>query len=187
MASMNTICTMPVSMPLRTTRPHVLDFSATEMETFMAELGEPRYRGRQLFKWIYQKGVFDFSMMTDFPKKFREKLAGKLGSTLNLPEKRQLSKDGTQKFLFRLHDGKAVETVLIPGRDHMTLCISSQAGCAQGCTFCFTGRRGFSRNLTTGEILNQFLAIREILRPEIPPSNIVFMGWESLWRITATR
>jgi 23S rRNA (adenine2503-C2)-methyltransferase len=95
---------------------------------------------------------------------------------LNEPEVIQTSEDGTQKFLFRLKDGLAVESVLIPQENHLTLCISTQVGCAQGCAFCLTARMGFKRNLTSGEIINQVLAIRSRLDSSQNLTNVVLMG-----------
>jgi 23S rRNA (adenine2503-C2)-methyltransferase len=91
-------------------------------------------------------------------------------------EKRQFSRDGTQKFLWRLEDGQGIESVIIPEGDHFTLCVSTQVGCAQGCRFCLTARRGFSRNLSVSEIVNQILTVRGLLTGEQPLTNLVFMG-----------
>lgn len=159
-----------------TYRPDVCDFSLEELKAFVEEIGEPSYRARQLFTWIYQKGVYRPNFMTDFPKPFRERLEGELNFDLNEPETTRTSKDGTKKYLFRLKDCLTIESVLIPQGDHLTLCISTQVGCAQGCAFCFTGGMGFKRNLTSGEILNQFLAVRAGLEKGRNLSNVVLMG-----------
>jgi len=153
-----------------------LDLSFAEMEAFMRGLGEPSFRARQLFKWLYQKGIHDPQEMTDMPKSFRQRLEKELRFGLNEPEVIQTSEDGTQKFLFRLQDGHAVESVLIPEENHLTLCISTQVGCAQGCAFCLTAQMGFKRNLTSGEILNQLLAVRKRLDSVHTLTNVVLMG-----------
>jgi 23S rRNA (adenine2503-C2)-methyltransferase len=155
---------------------HSMDFSFSEMEAFMIALGEPSYRAQQLFKWLYQKGIHNLHDMTDFPKRLRQRLEKELCFGLNEPELIQTSTDGTQKFLFRLKDGLAIETVLIPEQDHLTLCVSTQVGCAQGCTLCLTAQGGFKRNLTSSEILNQFLAVRNRLDSDHSLTNLVLMG-----------
>ena len=131
---------------------------------------------RQLLKWLY-KGVSDFEEMTDVARVFREELArravfGRLGV-----EEVQEAADGCRKFLFSLADGNLIESVLIPEEGHLTLCLSTQVGCAQGCRFCLTARRGLTRQLTAGEIVGQVMAVRRGLPADGPPlSNLVFMG-----------
>ncbi len=157
-------------------RPSLLDMSLNEMAGFLHGLGEPAYRARQIFKWMYRKGVFDPAEMTDFSKPLRSRLHEMSIIALNKPEEAATSRDGTRKFLFRLTDGAAVESVLIPSGDHATLCVSTQAGCAMGCAFCLTGAGGLKRNLTSGEILNQLLYARSVEDPVVPLTNVVFMG-----------
>ncbi len=158
-----------------TTRLDLKEFTLEELGQLLAAWGQPAYRARQVLRWVY-KGVTDFEAMTDLARPFRRELAGKtLLSQLRL-QKRQTARDGTQKFLFGLEDGLSVESVLIPEEDHYTLCLSSQVGCAQGCRFCLTATRGFSRNLTAGEMVNQILAVRALLSPGRPLTNLVFMG-----------
>ena len=157
-------------------RPDILDMSMGEMEEFMDSLGERPYRARQLCKWLFQKGVFDVESMTDFSKDLRNRLVRSCRVGLNMPEKTLLSKDTTRKFLFRLADGNCIESVLIPARGHLTLCMSTQVGCAMGCAFCLTGKGGLVRNLTSGEILNQYLAARKLSEGGSPLTNIVLMG-----------
>jgi len=143
------------------------------MAEFFSGLGNPAFRARQIFRWIYKHGVTDFAEMTDLGKNLRLELAERARISDWTPETRQVSRDGTVKYLFRLADGESVETVRIPMESgRTTLCISSQAGCAMGCQFCMTGTFGLSRNLTPGEIVNQVCAAFR----DGPLDNIVLMG-----------
>ena len=157
---------------------HPLDlkeFTLEELEQLMATWGQSRFRARQVLKWLY-KGVTDFQEMTDIARPFREELARQAHiSHLRIVDQQQAA-DGVRKLLLALDDGHRIEAVLIPERDHATLCLSSQVGCAQGCRFCLTAQRGFVRNLTAGEIVNQILAARTLLPPDLPLTNLVFMG-----------
>ena len=141
----------------------------------MAELGQPSYRAGQVVRRLWDVPAASFADMTELPATLR----AQLDERFELPRLelavRQLSSDGTQKFLFRLHDGEAIETVAIPDGGRMTLCISSQAGCALRCAFCATGAMGFTRNLTTFEIAGQVREMR-LLDPPVGVTNIVFMG-----------
>lgn len=160
---------------------NLLDFDLEGLAAFCEQLGEKRFRAVQLFRWIHQKGASRFDEMTDLAKSLREKLPS-VGTISDLPVlSRQDSADGTIKWLFDVGDGNAVETVFIPEDDRGTLCISSQAGCAVGCRFCSTGHQGFSRNLTTGEILAQLWHAEHFLRKHLQTServvtNVVMMG-----------
>lgn len=164
-----------------TTAINLLDFDLEGLVAWCGQLGEKRFRATQLFRWIHQKGVSDFAQMSDLAKSLREKLAG-VAVVEPLPVVSQhMSADGTIKWLFDVGDGNAVETVFIPETDRATLCISSQAGCAVGCRFCSTGHQGFSRNLTTGEIIAQLWYAEHFLRkhlhrPDRVISNVVLMG-----------
>ena len=141
-------------------------------EEFEGEGVEP-YRADQVLRWIYKKHVYDFSCMTDLPKALRVKLKNEYRvSSLSL-FKRIDGADAT-KFIFRVHDGELLETVLIKERDHWTLCVSSQIGCAVGCKFCATALNGLRRNLDVHEIVDQFLQVRNITGASI--RNVVFMG-----------
>lgn len=146
-----------------------------KLEAFMAEAGEPAYRARQVARRLWSAPAASFDDITELPHPLREKLRASFTLPRLAQAARQRSSDGTEKFLFRLQDGEAVETVAIPEGRRMTLCISSQAGCALRCAFCATGAMGFARNLTAGEIAGQ---VRELmlLDPPIPVTNIVFMG-----------
>jgi 23S rRNA (adenine2503-C2)-methyltransferase len=150
----------------------IKNFALDELEAYIAGQGKERFRARQIFKWLYQQDATCFAEMTNLSKAFREELE-KTAWVSNLePEVIERSTDGTQKYLFRLTDGNAIESVLIPDEDRTTLCISSQVGCAMGCEFCLTGTFKFTRNLTTAEIVNQVCAVKRLE----PVRNIVFMG-----------
>ena len=142
---------------------------------YFASVGEPAYRANQVLRRLWQNPAPSFDAMTELPKALRASLA----ESFELPRlevaARQRSADGTEKFLFRLRDNEAIETVAIPEGDRLTLCISSQAGCALQCAFCATGAMGFSRNLSVFEIAAQVREMR-LLDPPIPVTNIVFMG-----------
>src|SRR5213078_2833377 len=126
-----------------------------------------RFRATQLFRWIHQKGVGDFGLMSDLAKSLRDKLVGRACVEALPLISEQVSSDGTIKWLFDVGAGNAVETVFIPEEGRGTLCISSQAGCAVGCRFCSTGHQGFSRNLTSGEILAQLWFAEHFLRQHL--------------------
>ena len=160
---------------------NLLNYDLEGLAAFCEQLGEKRFRATQLFRWIHQKGASGFDQMTDLAKSLREKLPAsacieglKVVSRLN-------STDGTVKWLFDVGAGNVIETVFIPESDRGTLCISSQAGCAVGCRFCSTGHQGFSRNLTTAEIVGQLWFAEHSLRRQFNQqerviSNIVMMG-----------
>jgi 23S rRNA (adenine2503-C2)-methyltransferase len=165
---------------------NLLDFDLKGLTGFCASLGEKSFRATQLFRWIHQKGATDFEQMTDLAKPLRLKLA----QTAHLQSlkiiSQQESKDGTIKWLFDVGSGDAVEAVFIPEENRGTLCVSSQAGCAVGCRFCSTGHQGFSRNLSTGEIIAQLWFAEHFLRKHLSSkdrvskdrviSNVVMMG-----------
>ena len=151
------------------------DEALAKLSTFFAAAGEPAYRAKQVLAHLWNKPVAGFEAITTLPKVLREKLAAAFALPRMTIVARQKSSDGTQKFLFRLPDGEAIETVAIPEGRRMTLCISSQAGCALQCAFCATGAMGFSRNLEAWEIAGQVRELR-LMDPPIPVTNIVFMG-----------
>jgi len=151
------------------------EFTLEELEQVMAAWGQTRFRARQVLKWLY-KGVRDFQEMTDIARPFREELDRRARISGLRLEGQQEAADGVRKLLLGLDDGALIEAVLIPEGSHATLCLSCQVGCAQGCTFCLTAQRGFVRNLTAAEIVNQVLAARALLPPELPLTNLVFMG-----------
>lgn len=139
---------------------------------FLSGQGKERYRATQLFKWLYQQDAVGFDEMTNLSKALREELSATACISRLEPEMVEVGNDGTRKYLFRLADGNAVESVLIPDEDRNTLCISSQAGCAMQCAFCLTGSFKLTRNLTTAEIVNQILAVQR----DVEVRNIVLMG-----------
>ena len=160
---------------------NLLDFDLDGLAAFCEQLGEKRFRATQLFRWIHQRGVADFGQMSDLAKSLREKLAGHARVTALPVISQHESKDGTIKWLFDVGGGNAIESVFIPEDGRGTLCISSQAGCAVGCRFCSTGHQGFSRNLTTGEIVAQLWFAEHFLRQQLKTderviSNVVMMG-----------
>jgi len=170
---------------------NLLDFDLEGLALFCERLGEKRFRATQLFRWIHQKGAASFGEMTDLAKSLREKLATSAHIKGLEVVSQQMSADGTIKWLFNVGDGNAVESVFIPEDDRGTLCVSSQAGCAVGCRFCSTGHQGFSRNLTTGEIIAQLWFAEHFLRKHLGRqdrviTNVVMMGMgEPLQNYTA--
>jgi 23S rRNA (adenine2503-C2)-methyltransferase len=160
---------------------NLLAFDLEALAVFCEGLGEKRFRATQLFRWIHQRGAADFDQMSDLAKSLRQKLQSHAHVTALPVISQHISADGTIKWLFDVGDGNAIESVFIPEDDRGTLCISSQAGCAVGCRFCSTGHQGFSRNLTTGEILAQLWFAEHFLRkhlntPDRVISNVVMMG-----------
>ncbi len=153
-----------------------------ELEEIAHDLGEPRYRARQIADWLYQKRVQSFDEMTDLPREFRARLAEQFEFSKTDIVRALGSHDTTRKFLFRLSDESLIETVLIPASpalygsrsDRRTICVSTQVGCAYGCKFCASGLEGFSRNLKPNEIVDQVIAIERESGEKI--DNIVFMG-----------
>lgn len=158
----------------------ILNLSYEELDAFLRDLGEPQFRTKQVWQWLWNKYVHDFDQMTNISKATRAQLQEK--AVIRWPQvvTTQESSDGTIKFLLKLHDDALVETVLIPGsKGRFTQCLSCQVGCAMGCTFCSTGKMGFERNMTMGEILGQVLVARHYLndvaeKPKL--RNLVFMG-----------
>ena len=143
---------------------------------WLAADGEAPYRADQILRWIYRDQVDRFEAMTNLKQALRERLADTFTIGRLHLRGHETAGDGTQKFLFELTDGERIESVLIPERNHFTLCVSSQVGCAQDCRFCLTARGGFRRNLSPGEILAQVRDIRRGLAAPEQLTNIVFMG-----------
>ncbi len=169
----------PGGSPSEDSRVNLLDLTPAEaarvLTGFAVANGEPSYRGSQVARRLWKNPVRDFSEISELPTAFRELLA----ENFTLPRltllSRQRSVDGTQKFLFGLPDGQGIETVAIPEGGRLTLCISSQAGCALKCAFCATGRMGFQRNLAPWEIAGQVREMRLVDEP-VAVTNVVFMG-----------
>lgn len=164
---------------------NLLNLDQEELVTFFANLGEKSFRATQVLQWIHQFGVTDFAEMTNLSKLLRQRLQTE--ACLNFPTllDRQISQDGTHKFLLKLDNNNYIETVFIPEDDRGTLCVSSQIGCALECSFCATGKQGFNRNLTVGEIIGQLWLAEQTLRqegiicqsnPVRAISNVVLMG-----------
>ena len=167
-------------MTAASTKTNLLGLTRTELEAFIARMGEKPFRARQLMKWLYKRHVNDFDEMTDLAKSFRERLkevAEVVTPTITLT---QVSSDGTRKWLLAMGANQGIEMVFIPEPGRGTLCISSQVGCAMDCTFCSTGQQGFNRNLSVAEIVGQvWLANRELgFAPgeDRVITNVVFMG-----------
>jgi hypothetical protein len=157
------------------------DFTPAGLELWIQEAGQPAYRARQLLKWIYSQNVEDFQEMTDVSKDVRGWLEQHARIPSVMREKVLTDKDGTRKLLFRLLDGERIESVLIDEERRLTLCVSSQVGCALGCRFCLTGEQGYRRNLSAGEIVDQICAARRELGPEERITNLVFRPWPQLF------
>ncbi len=167
-----------VDLAHRSGKTNLLGMSREELEAFFTSMGEKRFRGQQVFQWLYKKGAESFADMTDISKDLRERL--EQSAEIRHPKAVgvQLSEENealaTRKILFELEDGRKIESVFIPEEDRRTVCISTQVGCAVGCEFCATGWMGYQRNLSVGEIVGQLTYIRRHIDPDI--SNIVFMG-----------
>jgi len=165
----------------------LLGLDTGELEEYMVSLGEPNYRGRQIYKWIYTRDVSSFYDMSDIPKELRRRLDSLAVISIPRVLKQRVSIDRTRKYLLELQDKKRVETVLIPQSDsknaRYTLCISTQVGCPVGCSFCATGQSGFQRNLSHHEIVGQVLGSRRELLKKVKAvdnepliTNLVYMG-----------
>jgi 23S rRNA (adenine2503-C2)-methyltransferase len=150
--------------------------SLAELEIFISRFGKEKYRARQIMKWLYQSNAGTFEDMSDLSKAFRSEMRD--AARIALPDivRTQVSKDGTKKILFGLEDGLFIESVLIPGKNHWTVCVSTQVGCQMGCAFCMTGRQGFTRNLLPSEITGQITRLRTEMPEGENIKNIVMMG-----------
>jgi 23S rRNA (adenine2503-C2)-methyltransferase len=158
---------------------NLLDLDAAGLAAFFAELGEKPFRARQVLKWLHQSGEGDFAKMSDLAKSLREKLAGAARVQAPTVVGDTLAADGTRKWLMKVDTANAIEAVFIPETSRGTLCVSSQAGCVLDCAFCSTGKQGFNRNLSTGEIIGQLWLANNLLREkkdERVISNVVMMG-----------
>lgn len=160
---------------------NVTELLPSELAEALGALGAPAFHARQIYGWIYRKGVTDFTRMTDLPVALRHELARRFIVSTPTVVRVDRSTDGTRKFLLSLADGREVECVFIPevrrtGRERLTLCLSTQVGCAMRCEFCLTGKMGFVRNLTAGEIVGQVLVLAQALGLFDHRFNIVLMG-----------
>ncbi len=152
---------------------NIRDLTLLELEEQIVNLGEKKYRAKQIFAWLY-RGIDSFSEMTDLPKELISKLEENFILKLLTIDNYQKSVDGTIKFLFRLNDGHAIESVIMKYKYGNTACVSNQVGCKMGCNFCASAKIGYVRNLTPGEIVSQILEIEKYCNEKI--SNVVFMG-----------
>jgi 23S rRNA (adenine2503-C2)-methyltransferase len=174
-------------------KTNLKSLSKDELAAFVGAMGLPRYRAQQLFHWIYERHASSTDEITEFSMELRNTLRDVAYISNLALVKKLTSQDRTEKFLFALEDGNTIECVLIHDEERITLCISSQVGCAMGCSFCLTGKSGFVRNLKSFEIVDQITAVNKLIRPE-RISNIVLMGMgeplmnfdevvDALWRI----
>ena len=155
----------------------IKNFHLDELKIALTEYGFQKFRATQIFNWIYDKGIFDFNLMSNISKKDREALSKTF--SIYIPEIPYIlkSNDGTIKFAIKLKDNNIVESVLIPDDDRLTLCVSTQVGCRMGCKFCLTGKQKFIRNLEPHEIIDQVLVAKFLLlKKKIKITNIVYMG-----------
>ncbi len=157
-------------------RRHLLDLSQNDLQEWLANEGQPKFRARQIVHWVFQRRVTDFSQMTDLPKALRQRLGESFRIFVTSSVASVTSSDGTDKLLVRLPDGGEVECVLLRDGARRSICVSSQVGCAMGCVFCASGLDGVDRNLTTGEILEQMLLLQARLAEGERLSHIVMMG-----------
>ncbi len=163
-------------------KPSLLGLSLEQLTAVFKEMGEPGFRAKQVMEWVFQRRVLGFDQMTNLSAALRAKLAERFTLRTMTYSSVSGSEDTTRKYLFKLHDGRYVETVLIPANpalyggasDRLTLCVSSQVGCAYDCKFCASGLAGFTRNLTSGEIVEQIVQVEALAQDRI--DNLVFMG-----------
>ncbi len=165
-----------VPEPAKIKNVNLLDLDRNGLAAFFVELGEKPFRATQLLKWIYQEGVEDFDLMTNFSKSLRTYL--KEHCFIATPEivVEQVASDGVHKWVLQTHCGNRIETVFIPEENRGTLCVSSQVGCALACTFCSTAQQGFNRNLATSEIIGQVYTAQKRLGADKKITNVVMMG-----------
>ena len=158
------------------TKKNILGYSLESLELFFSEINESKFRAKQLLKWVHQKGILDFGLMTDFNKDLRKKLSSVACLKPPLIHKKYQSNEGTVKYLIELESGSMIEMVEIPEKNRRTLCVSSQAGCALQCTFCATGAQGFEKDLTSDEIIGQLWLANFHKKNKNLITNVVFMG-----------
>ena len=158
------------------TRIDLKGLDAQEIEEWATSQGLENYRGRQIREWTFKKLAVSFQGMTNLPKDMRILLEERASLCPSERVRIQVSKDGTRKYLFQLKDKHFIESVLIPEKDHFTLCISTQVGCAMGCLFCLTGKHGLKRNMTPGEIMDQVIQVKRSMDEPERLTNVVLMG-----------
>lgn len=162
--------------PVKQTALNLLDYDREGLAAFFVGLGEKPFRATQLLKWIYQEGVVDFDLMTNFSKSLRAYLTEHCHITTPEIVLEKIASDGTRKWILETHCGNRIETVFIPEESRGTLCVSSQVGCALACTFCSTAQQGFNRNLSTAEIIGQVYVAQKRLGDNKKITNVVMMG-----------
>jgi 23S rRNA (adenine2503-C2)-methyltransferase len=165
-----------IELPCTTAHRAVLDFSPDELVAWLQAHGQPRMRARQIRRWLLAGRAESFDQMTDLPQNLRQALAAEFVPFGTRIARHLEAKDGTHKLLLRLHDGQLIECVLLQEAGRHTTCISTQVGCGMGCVFCASGLNGVARNLTTGEILEQLLRLRNLLPAGERLTHIVVMG-----------
>ena len=158
----------------RTKSQDIRDLSQNDIRELVAELGQPAFRAKQLIEWVFEKNVCSFDDMTNLPKAFREQLKEAFAFDTPTELTKQVSKDGSRKYLLEYHDGVSVETVGMPRRNKLSVCVSTQAGCGMGCAFCATGLNGLKRSLTAQEIVDQVLHVSNDFGERA--TSVVFMG-----------
>ena len=161
---------------MSTSQPDLANLERRELETALEQRGHKRFHARQIFGWIYRRGVSDVAAMTDLSRDLRAALAAEFAVTTPQVVTRERSTDGTEKFLLQLVDGRQIESVFIPDTPSMTFCLSTQVGCAMACSFCLTGKMGLVRNLSAGEIAGQVRVLAGALDLRDRKFNIVLMG-----------
>lgn len=155
-------------------RTDIRSLSPHQISELIAEMGQPAFRSKQVCEWIFDKNVCSFDEMTNIPKALREQLAEQFAFAFPEEVARQVSKDGSRKYLLQFPDGTAVETVGMPSRNRLAVCISTQAGCNMGCAFCATGLAGFTRSLTAQEMVDQVIHAARDFGERV--TSVVFMG-----------
>jgi 23S rRNA (adenine2503-C2)-methyltransferase len=165
-----------ISVSAKARPTNLTDCDRPELEAALAARGHEPFRARQIFRWIYRRGVVDAERMTDLPHALRAAIATEFAITTPTLVDRETSTDGTEKFLLQLADNQQIEAVFIPDTPAMTFCISTQVGCAMACAFCLTGRMGLARHLTAGEIVGQVRVLINALDMRERRFNIVLMG-----------
>src|SRR5438067_10479362 len=158
-------------------RPNLYDVAPAELQATLSETVSPPFRAKQIADWMYSRGADSFEAMSNLPRDVRVKLAERFALAFpEVVERTTPASDGSQKYLFLLRDGNRIESVYMPMRDRTSICLSSQAGCAVGCTFCVTGFFGAGRNLTLSEMLGQFFTVQHEHEVPLEMMNVVFMG-----------
>ena len=157
-------------------KPNIKDLSVSELADYLAAAKHPAYRAKQVWQWLFREHVTDFAAMSNLPAGLREQLERSFTIGRLSILRRHASQDGTVKFLFGLVDGKSIESVVIPEPNRLTICISTQVGCAYGCAFCATGLLGLMRNLSCGEIVEQILEANRAMSDGRRITNVVLMG-----------